>query len=103
MAVMWMWATSVACMNPMGMTTAVGAAAIASGPLEAVTVVVDGGEAAIQAALGVERRPYPAVPMAAAAGLTAGAGTTDLKVAYSATIPQDECLSPEFTGLRTFR
>jgi len=83
----------------------VGAAAIASGPLGAAPamVAVDGGAAAIRAALGVERPPYPVDRMAgadlmAAVGLVAEAGITDPKVAYSQTIPQDECPSPELTG-----
>ncbi len=77
----------------------VGAAAIASGPLGAAPamVAVDGGAAAIRAALGVERPPYP-VDRMAAVGLVAEAGITDPKVAYSQTIPQDECPSPELTG-----
>jgi hypothetical protein len=62
----------------MATTTVAGGAVIASGHLAAALarVAVDGG-ADIPAALGTERLPYPAVPMAAVAvGLMVEAGTT---------------------------
>lgn len=63
----------------MATTTVAGGAVIASGHLAAALarVAVDGG-ADIPAALGMERLPYPAVPMAAAVGLMVEAGTTSV-------------------------